>query len=705
MNKAFNPGAPSVEPPSIPARAYMISLFNHDLADDFAWLKAPNWQDVLQDPAALPEDIREILQQENAFMAQAMAGTEKLRVILQDEMRARIKEKDSSVPERDGKFLYFTKYVENAQHVLFCRTEDGALRETVLLDANQEAAASAYFNLGGAEPSPNHNLLAWSADTNGSEYYTIRVRDLDSGDEQADIITRTSGAIVWLGDNSGFYYIVLDDKHRPTCVRRHILGTAVEDDETVYTENDSGFFIHIGETRSRAFIIIGANDHETSEAWLLDANDKHAVPRLVHKRETGLQYEVEHLDDRLVILTNVDGAEDFKIMTAPLSAPGKENWQDLIPYEKGTMILSLIPFPDFLVRLERKDAKPRIIVRELATSEEHEIAFEDDIHALGIDPCREFNTTILRFNYSSLRMPAEIYDYDLSRRTRILRKRQEIPSGHNPDDYIVTRIFAKATDGEDVPVSLLHSLNTRLDGSAPCLLYGYGSYGHSIDAGFRSNALSLVNRGFVYAIAHIRGGTEKGWHWYQDGKREKKTNTFTDFIACAERLITLGYTSRGAIVAQGGSAGGMLMGAVANMAPDLFAGIIAEVPFVDVLNTMLDASLPLTPPEWPEWGNPIESEQDFKTILSYSPYDNIKAQNYPAILALGGLTDPRVTYWEPTKWVARLRATMTGGGPVMLRTNMEAGHGGASGRFDRLEEIALTYAFAIAAASQDGVTS
>jgi oligopeptidase B len=361
------------------------------------------------------------------------------------------------------------------------------------------------------------------------------------------------------------------------------------------------------------------------------------------------------------------------------------------------MIRHLHLLTGHLIRLEIENAKPRIVVRDLADGAEHTVAFEEEAYSLGLRAGLAFDTATIRFVYASMTTPSETWDYDCAARTRVLRKRQAVPSGHDPAAYVTRRLFATAPDGAQVPISLLHRRDLVLDGSAPLLLYGYGSYGTLMPAAFRTNLLSLVDRGFVYAIAHIRGGTEKGWRWYLDGKREKKPNTFTDFIACARALIAARYTAEKRIVAHGGSAGGMLMGAVANLAPELFAGIVADVPFVDVLNTMLDAELPLTPPEWPEWGNPGESEAAFRTILSYSPYDNVAAKDYPAILALGGLTDPRVTYWEPAKWVARLRATMTGGGPVLLRINMEAGHGGAAGRFDRLEEVALIYAFALMA--------
>jgi oligopeptidase B len=413
-----------------------------------------------------------------------------------------------------------------------------------------------------------------------------------------------------------------------------------------------------------------------------------------------VQYDVEHHPDlfgteAILLRTNADGAEDFKICWAPRAAPERANWRDLVPHRSGTYVLDFTVYRDWLVRLEREEGLPRIVVRRLAGGDEHTIAFDEEAYSLGMDEGYEFATDVLRYTYSSMTTPSEVWDYDLRERTRSLRKRQEVPSGHDPSAYVTKRLFAVAGDGERVPISLLYRKDTRLDATAPCLLYGYGAYGISIPAAFSTTRLSLVDRGFIYAVAHVRGGTEKGWRWYREGKLAKKPNTFADFIAAAEYLLTSGHAAPGKVVAHGGSAGGMLIGAVANMRPDLFGGLIAEVPFVDVLHTMLDGTLPLTPPEWPEWGNPIVDAEAFRTILSYSPYDNVRAQAYPPILVLAGLTDPRVTYWEPAKWVARLRALRTDDNLLAFRTNMDAGHGGASGRFDRLKEVALAYAFAI----------
>ncbi|WP_063692678.1 S9 family peptidase [Bradyrhizobium stylosanthis] len=686
------------KPPVAPRRPHSFTRHGIAVTDDYAWLKDEKWQEVLRDPAVLDPDIRKYLDEENVYTESLLGHTSGLQKTLVREMRGRIKEDDSSVPSPDGPFAYFRRFREGGQHELFGRMPRDGGNEQIVLDGDALAKDHKYFKFGGSRHSYDHKLEAWSADTKGSEYFSIRVRDWATGTDLDDLVEETDGGVVWAADCKSFFYVKLDDNHRPMQVWRHKLGTKQADDTLVYEEQDAGWFTHLHESTSGRFCVIAGGDHETSEQRLIDLAHPEAPPRLVAAREEGVQYSLADRGDELFILTNADDAIDFKIVTAPLSSPERKNWRDLIPYRPGIYIIDLDLYAGHLVRLERANALPSIVIRDLKTSEEHAIAFDEAAYSLDTMGSYEFETTTLRFAYSSMTTPSEVYDYDMARRTRTLRKRQEIPSGHNAADYVTTRIMAKAQDGAEVPVSILHRRGLKLDGAAPLLLYGYGSYGMAMPASFNANRLSLVDRGFVYAIAHIRGGADKGWGWYLDGKREKKTNSFDDFAASARALIAAKYTSAKRIVGHGGSAGGMLMGAVANRAGELFAGIVAEVPFVDVLNTMLDDTLPLTPPEWPEWGNPIESEKDFRTILSYSPYDNVAAKDYPAILAMGGLTDPRVTYWEPAKWIARLRATMSGGGPVLLRTNMGAGHGGASGRFDRLDEVAIVYAFALWAA-------
>nr|WP_249789098.1 S9 family peptidase [Bradyrhizobium sp. BRP19] len=686
------------KPPVAPRRLHSFTRHGITVTDDYAWLKDANWQEVLRDPAVLDPDIRKYLDEENAYTESLLGHTSGLQKTLVREMRGRIKEDDSSVPSPDGPFAYFRRFREGGQHELFGRMPRDGGDGQIVLDGDALAKDHQYFKFGGSRHSYDHKLQAWSADTKGSEYFSIRVRDWATGKDLDDLVEETDGGVVWAADCKSFFYVKLDDNHRPMQVWRHKLGTKQADDTLVYEEQDAGWFTHLHESTSGRFCVIAGGDHETSEQRLIDLANPEAPPRLVATREEGVQYSLADRGDELFILTNADDAIDFKIVTTPLSQPERKNWRDLIPYRPGIYIIDLDLYAGHLVRLERANALPSVVIRDLASGEEHAIAFDEAAYSLDTMGSYEFDTTTLRFAYSSMTTPSEVYDYDMVKRTRVLRKRQEIPSGHDPADYVTTRIMAKSYDGTEVPVSILYRRGLKLDGAAPLLLYGYGSYGMAMPASFSANRLSLVDRGFVYAIAHIRGGADKGWGWYLDGKREKKTNSFDDFAASARALIDAKYTSAKRIIGHGGSAGGMLMGAVANRAGELFAGIVAEVPFVDVLNTMLDDTLPLTPPEWPEWGNPIENEKDFRTILSYSPYDNVAAKDYPAILAMGGLTDPRVTYWEPAKWIARLRATMRGGGPVLLRTNMGAGHGGASGRFDRLDEVAIVYAFALWAA-------
>jgi oligopeptidase B len=694
VNQPSTKNSPAAAPIA-PRRPHSFTTHGISITDDYAWLKDGNWQEVLREPSVLDPDIRSYLEAENDYTEGILGHTATLQKTLVREMRGRIKEDDSSVPAPDGPFAYMGKFRDGGQHELFGRMPRDGGDVEIILDGDALAADHTYFKFGGARHSPDHRLEAWSADIKGSEYFAVRVRDWTDGTDSADLVEETDGGVVWTADSKAFFYVKLDDNHRPMQVWRHRLGTAQAVDMLVYQEKDPGWFTHIHESASGRFCVIAGGDHETSEQWLIDLSDDAATPRLVAARETGVQYSVADRGDELFILTNADGAIDFKIVTAPVASPERANWRDLIPYREGVYILDLDLYAGHLVRLERANALPSIVIRDLASGGEHAIAFDEAAYSLSTMGGYEFDTTNLRFSYSSMTTPSEVYDYDMASRERRLRKRQEIPSGHDPADYITTRIMAASHDGAQVPVSILHRKDFKRDGGAPLLLYGYGSYGHAMPASFAANRLSLVDRGFVYAIAHVRGGSDKGWGWYLDGKRENKTNTFDDFAAAGRALIDANYTSAKRIVGHGGSAGGMLMGAVANRAGELFAGIVGEVPFVDVLNTMLDDTLPLTPPEWPEWGNPIESEKDFRTILSYSPYDNVAARDYPAILAMGGLTDPRVTYWEPAKWIARLRATMTGGGPVLLRTNMGAGHGGASGRFNRLDEVAIVYAFAL----------
>lgn len=690
----------SVLPPRAEARPVTLTTHGITRQDDYAWLRADNWQEVMRDPSVLADDIRAYLGAENGYLEAQMAPTKALQDTLFAEMKGRIKEDDSSVPMPDGPYEYGLRYVTGGQHPILTRTPRGGGDEQILIDGDKEAAGKAYFKLAGATHSDDHSRLAWAYDDKGSEFYTLKLRDMATGADMATVIEDTAGGGEFSACGRYLFYIRVDANHRPSKLFRHEIGTDPAGDVLVYEEADAGFFMGVGKTQSGSHIVIDIHDHETSEVHVIPADAPTSAPRLIAARETAIEYSVDESGGQFFILTNADDAEDFKIVTAPVSDPGRANWSDLVPHKGGRLILSVTAYKDFIVRLEREDGLPRIVVRRLVDAVEHAIAFDEEAYSLGLSDGYEFDTSLIRFTYSSMTTPSRTYDYDVETRQRTLRKEQAVPSGHNPADYVTRRLQARAADGELVPVSVLYRKDTPLDGSAPCLLYGYGSYGISIPASFNTNCLSLVDRGFVYAIAHIRGGKEKGYAWYSKGRREFKRNTFTDFLAAADHLVGEGFTAHERIVAQGGSAGGMLMGAVANMGGEKFGGIIAEVPFVDVLNTMLDDTLPLTPPEWPEWGNPIASREAYDYIAGYSPYDNVTAKAYPAILAVGGLTDPRVTYWEPAKWVARLRALKTDDSLLMLKTNMEAGHGGASGRFDRLKEVALVQAFALKVAGQ-----
>ncbi len=688
-------------PPVAAKKPHFATRHNDRRDDPYHWLRALNWQEVMQKPETLDREIRAYLDAENSFYESEFGKpTAALQEAIYKEIRGRIKEDDSGIASPDGPFAYNSRMLEGKQYPLIVRTPRDGGEETILLDCNVEAG-DGYFGFAGAEHDRSHRYLAWAADRAGSEYYDIVIRDLETGVDSAEIIKETAGSYVWSNDSSALYYTEYDDNHRPYRVRLHVIGTDQANDPIIFEEEDPGFFVGVGRTQSDKFIVIDAHDHQTSECWLIDA-ELGGAPRLVAPRVTDREYDIEERDGLLYIRTNADGAEDFKVVTAPVDNPGADNWTDLIPHEQGVLILDTIVIKNHLLRLERHEGLPRIVVRDLRSHKEETVKFDEEAYSLGMSVGYEFDTSVFRLTYASPTTPSRTFDVDLDTGARTLLKEQEVPSGHNPDDYETRRLFATAPDGEQVPVTVLYRKGTKLDGSAPALLYGYGAYGMSMPSSFSISALSLVDRGFIHATAHIRGGMEKGYRWYVGGRRENKTNTFTDFIAAAEMLIERGYTSKGRIVAQGGSAGGMLMGAIANLRPDLWGGILAQVPFVDVLNTMLDETLPLTPPEWPEWGNPLASAADYARIAAYAPYEQVAAHDYPPIFALAGLTDPRVTYWEPAKWVAKLRATKTGNAPLYLKTNMGAGHGGASGRFDRLKETAECYAFALNAVGLEG---
>ncbi len=681
-------------PPKAEKRPVSNTIHGIARVDDYTWLRAENWQEVMRDPSALPQDIRTYLEAENAYQKAQMADTEALRETLFEELKGRIKQDDSSVPAPHGPFAYWSKYDEGAEYPCYLRR--GPDGEDVLFDGPTEADGHDYFSLGTLSHSPDHTRLAWSVDTNGSEYYHLRLRDLADKSDSGDI-TKDVGSFAWCGDGESFVYVKVDENHRPNQVfHKDPMGA----ETLIYQENDPRFYVHVGRSLDGKWLIVHTGQNDEDEVYLTPANDPLKPLKLIAKRREGHEYSLDMHGDSAFITTNSDGADNFRIMKASVDALDESNWREVVPHRAEVLIDSVIVFADHMVRLERENALPRIIIRRLTDGEEHTIAFKEEAYSLGISSGFEFDTQTLRFTYSSPSTPSQVWQYDMEGRERKLLKEQEIPSGHNSSDYVVRRLHAPSTDGVMVPLTVLHHRDTKLDGSAPCLLYGYGSYGMGMSASFSANRLSLVDRGFVYCTAHIRGGDELGRNWYEQTKKSGKIRTFLDFIAAGEMLVDEGFTARGNIVALGGSAGGLLMGAVANMAPSLFAGIIGQVPFVDVLNTMLDDTLPLTPGEWSQWGNPIESAEEYAGIAAYSPYDNVVEQDYPPIFALSGLTDPRVQYWEPSKWVAKLREKTDGKVPILLKTNMGSGHFGKTGRFAYLEEVALVYAFALKAAGK-----
>ena len=685
-----------------------IEQLGRTRTDDYQWMKDDNWQAVLRDPTLIKADVKEHLTAENAYREAMMASTLPLQTLMFEEMKGRIKQDDSSVPSPDGAWEYYTEYKTGDQHPRYMRVQrqgfwmangrqEGALfglppHPQLLLDANALAEGKAYSEVSAADHSPDHTLFAYAEDAQGSEVHQIYVKNLETGEVLPDPIGSAGGNFVFSPDSQWIFWTNRDDNGRPDKIfRRPARGGETT---LVYEETDDGMFQSVSRTSDDQFIVISIANQETSEARIIPAATPTATPVVLEPRQVGRLFDVDHWGDRWVIRTNADDSIDFKVVEAPTATPGKAHWKDLIPHAPGRYIEGVALVKDFVARQERADANTRIVIRDRAGAE-HEIGVDEPAYSLSLAGASEFETTTMRYGYNSPSTPTSTYDYDLATRERTLRKVQEVPSGHDPADYVVERLNAPASDGQLVPVTVLRRKTTPVDGSAPLLLYGYGSYGIPMPASFSTGRLSLVDRGWIYAIAHIRGGSDKGWGWFLNARRMTKKNTFTDFIASAEHLIANRYASAGKIVAQGGSAGGLLMGAVNNMRPDLWAGVIGQVPFVDVINTMSDTSLPLTPPEWPEWGNPIEDPEAYDYMMSYSPYDQVEAKAYPAILATGGLSDPRVTYWEPQKWVAKLRPATTSGNPVLLKINMEAGHGGASGRFDYLKEVAHDYAFAV----------
>jgi oligopeptidase B len=678
-------------PPVAARRPHTVTHHNRTLTDDYAWLRDPGYPQVT-DP-----DILAYLHAENDWFEAAMAPHQPLIETLFQEMKGRIKEDDSSVPSREGDYLYWREFATGGQYRTWWRKPVGADGEPggeaqCILDEPALAAGLDYFRLGALAVSPDGNILAYATDCDGSERFTLKFRDLVTGETLADTIAGTLSSLAWTADSRGILYGLANAQWRTDNARLHWLGSDPAGDIELLREEDEGFRVDVGTTQSERFLAIITGDHETSEIRLLPADDVMATPILVAARRKGVEYGVEEHDDMLFIHTN-DTHPNFRLATASLDTPG--DWTTLIDGSDHFYMTAVTTFADFYVVEGREDGLDQIEIRYYDDPARVErIAFPEASYDAGLGENPEYKTSLLRLGYESMVTPGTVYDYDVAARTMVVRKVQEVPSGYAASDYATARLMLPARDGTPVPVSLVWKPALRTsDGSNPLHLYGYGAYGIAIPPGFSTNRLSLVDRGFIYAIAHIRGGDDLGRQWYLDGKLAKRTNSFTDFIDVAQGLIDAGWTRAGRISIAGGSAGGELVGAVINMAPELFGAAVAHVPFVDVLNTILDASLPLTPGEWPEWGNPLEDAAAYDLIAGYCPYQNVAAHPYPPLMVTAGLNDPRVTYWEPAKWVAKLRACRTDTNILLLKTNMGAGHGGKSGRFESLREDAEEQAF------------
>ncbi len=675
-------------------------LHDDEVVDAYAWLLDRDDPDTIA-----------YLEAENAYTESATAELSDLRQRLYQEIKARVQETDLSVPSRKGPWWYYGRTIEGQQYGLFCRRavgadEDDPESEQVLIDSNLLAGASPYFALGAVDVSPDHRLLAYSTDYEGDETYTMRFKDLETGELLADELPGTYYGTAWSADASVLFYVTLNEAKRPYRLWRHRLGTPAADDDLLHEETDDRFYCSVYLSRSERFIVFTVGSAVTSEAWVLPSDDPLGRFSVVEPRRQDVEYSLDDQGDRFLILTN-DGAENFRLVEAPVEAAGRENWCDVIAHRDDTRLDNVDAFAEHIVVHFRREGLTGL--RVVATTGpgsggdrqgdthggSHEIEFPEPVYTVGPGDNPEFDTRTFRLNYTSLVTPSSVYDYDIETTELTLRKRQPVLGGYDTERYETLREWATADDGTLIPISLVRLKDTPQDGSGPLLLYGYGSYEASIDPGFRVTRLPLLDRGFVYAIAHIRGGGEMGRRWYENGRLLDKRNTFTDFVAAARHLTKTGYTSADRLVIRGGSAGGLLMGAVANLAPDEFRVVVAEVPFVDALNTICDPSLPLTVLEWVEWGNPLEDPAVYRYMKSYSPYENVEAKDYPAILATSGLNDPRVGYHEPAKWVARLRATKTGDRPLLLKTEMGAGHAGPSGRDDAWRDEAFVLAFVI----------
>ncbi|MFD0977418.1 S9 family peptidase [Salinimicrobium gaetbulicola] len=681
------------EAPDAMQKDSTLTIHGDSRTDPYFWMRLTDEQKMAEKPDAQTQKVLDYLNAENAYTKTVMKDTDSLQKNLYEEIVGRIKQTDESVPYFKNGYWYYTRYEEGKEYPVYAR-KMGTMEadEQILLNVNELAEGHAYFSVNGLEVSPDNKLLAFGTDTLSRRVYHIQFKNLETGEILPDKLDNSTGGGAWANDNKTFFYTTKNPVSLlPEKIYRHTLGQNAEQDKLVYEEKDPSFYIGVSKSKSDEYIIIWNGSTVSNDYYILDAENPMREFRQFASRERNHEYSIEHFKDKFYVVTNWN-AKNFRLMETPENATSKENWKEVIPHREKVLLSGIEVFNDYLVVSERSDALTQLRIMNQDNEEEHYLEFDEPAYVAYTSVNPEFNTDKLRYVYSSLTTPMSTIEYDTESREKKVLKQQEVVGGHTPKEYTTERVFAEARDGSKIPLTLVYKKTTELGADTPTLLYAYGSYGSSIDPWFRSDRLSLLDRGFIFAIAHIRGGQEMGRQWYEDGKMFKKKNTFKDFIDAAEFLIENNYTSAEHMYAMGGSAGGLLMGAVVNMAPEKFNGVIASVPFVDVVSTMLDESIPLTTNEFDEWGNP-KNKDSYEYMLSYSPYDNVTEQNYPHMLVTTGLFDSQVQYWEPAKWVAKLRDKKTDDNLLLLRTNMEAGHGGASGRFERFKEIALEYAF------------
>ena len=682
-----------VDAPVAKKIAKELTLHNDTRIDNYFWMRLSDEQKNAENPDRQTQDVLDYLNSENDYLEEVMGHTNELQNKLYDEMVSRIKKDDQSVPVKDNGYLYYTRFEEGGDYALYCRKRiDSDGKEEIIFNGPEMAKGYAYYGIGSQSVSEDNKLMAFAIDTVSRRRYNIYFKNLETGEQYSDMLSNTSGRATWANDNKTVFYTTKDPETlRANKIYRHVLGTSQAEDVLIFDEKDETFNIGVGKSKSKAYLTIYSSQTLSTEVRVLDANTPNGEWKIIQPREMNLEYSVDHYGDHFYIRTNLD-AKNFRLVKTPVTVTTKENWVDVIPHRENVYLQGFDLFSNQLVVQERENGLRGIRIINWKGGE-HQMTFNDPTYLAYTTSNLDFDTNILRYGYTSLTTPNSTYDYNMDTKEQVLLKQEEVlDSNFSSDNYISERLFATTRDGVKVPISLVYKKGTEKNVNTPLLLYSYGSYGSSSEATFNSSRLSLLDRGFIYAIAHIRGGQEMGRDWYEDGKLLKKKNTFTDFVDSGKFLIEEGFTSSKHLYANGGSAGGLLMGAIVNMNPELWNGVVAAVPFVDVVSTMIDETIPLTTFEWDEWGDP-RKEEYYDYMKSYSPYDNVEVKKYPNMLVTTGYWDSQVQYWEPAKWVAKLRELKTGDNLLIMDCNMESGHGGASGRFERYKRTALTYAF------------